>query len=330
MAVKIGFVGAGVIAGNHAKALAKMAGAQVVAVCDVVPGKAAEFIKQQNLESARAFTSHKDMLKQSVLDAVYILLPPYSHGPERDVIRAGCHMFVEKPIHLDLAQAEKIRDAAEARGVVTCAGYMTRYRRSVQRVKELLAEVEQPTLCTGGWIGSPYMVPWWIKKEMSGGQHLEQTTHTFDLARYLFGEVRTLYAASSKGAVKAEGYTIEDASSVVLLFKNGAIGNIMSCCALSTAGGGVSLSVYTSRFVAHFTGWEMGVEIHVGRRDAPLTEKITGESNIFELEDAAFLRAVETKDQTKVLSSYADGVETLRLSVLASQSMETRRPVRMR
>jgi hypothetical protein len=74
----------------------------------------------------------------------------------------------------------------------------------------------------------------------------------------------------------------------------------------------------------------MGVEIHVGRRDAPLTEKITGESNIFELEDAAFLRAIETKDQTKVLSSYADGVETLRLSVLASQSMETRRPVRVR
>lgn len=329
MTVHIGMIGAGVIGRTHLKALKAIEDARVVAVCDVVPGKAEEALAEAGLDGVACYRDHREMLAREKLDAVFILVPPYAHGPEWDVIEAGCALFVEKPVHLHLAEAEAIRDAIACKGVINGAAYMTRYRRSVQRVRELLAEVEQPTLLTGGWFGSAYFVPWWINKEMSGGQHLEQTTHLFDLARYLFGEVDALYASFSKGAVKAEGYTIEDASSVNLWFKNGAIGNIMSCCALTTEGGGVHLSVYTNRFVAHFNGWSMSVDIYTGKKDGGKVEHIEGESNIFEIEDRAFIRAVAEHRQDLILSSYADGVETLRLSVEASNSMKTGMPVRL-
>jgi len=329
MQVNVGVIGTGVIGRSHLKALEEIERANVAAVCDIVPGKAQEALAEAGLEGVPSYLDHKEMLAQEKLDAVYVLLPPFAHGPEWDVIEAGCALFIEKPVHLDLAEAEAIRDELARRSLISAAGYMNRYRESVRRVKELLAKVRQPTLLSGAWIGGAYFVPWWIDKQRSGGQHLEQTTHTFDLARYLFGEVETLHATYTKGAVQAEGYTIEDASSVNLKFKNGAIGSILSCCALTTPGGGVSLSVYTNAFVAHFSGWKMSVDIHTGTSDEPQVEHIEGEPNIFEIEDRAFVEGVAQGRQDLILSSYADAVESLRLSVEASNSMETEQPVHL-
>lgn len=333
MVVKIGLLGTGIIAGYHARALAKVAGARIVALCDKVAGKADAFARAHKLTDAAIFRSHKRMLSECALDGVFVMLPPYAHGPEMDVVKAGHHLFVEKPLHLDIAEATRIRDAAKRRGLITCAGYMTRYRKSVKAVQRLLAKVAQPTLLYGGWYTSPYMAPWWINKKKSGGQHLEQTTHTFDLARYLFGDVASVQAIASKGAVRAKGFTIEDASCVNLRFRNGAVGNIMSSC-VSPEGtpSRIALSVYTNRFVAHFETWDMGVTIHTARRGKPDVATIKGETqqDIFLLEDRAFVKAVATGRQDAVLSSYADGLESLRLSVLASESMKTGEPVRLR
>jgi len=67
------------------------------------------------------------MLAQEDLDAVYVLLPPYAHEPEWDVIEAGCALFGEKLVHLNLAEA--IRDEIARRGLISGVGYMTRYRK---------------------------------------------------------------------------------------------------------------------------------------------------------------------------------------------------------
>jgi len=332
MVVKIGLLGTGIIAEYHAKALAKIRGARIVALCDKAAGKAEAFARKHKIAGAASFRSHKRMLAACELDAVYVMLPPYAHGPEKDVIAAGCHLFVEKPLHLDIGEAERIRDAARRRGLVTSVGYQTRYRKSVQKVRRLLERVDQPTLLHGGWYTSPYMAPWWINKKKSGGQHLEQTTHTFDLARHFFGEAASLHAVASKGAFKMKGFTIEDASCVNVKFRNGAIGNIMSSCVTPEgAGSRIGLSVYTRKFVAHFEEWAMGVTIHTARKGKGHVEKIKGETQdeIFLAEDRAFVRAVATGRQDAVRSSYADGVESLRLTTLASESMKTGRPVRI-
>jgi hypothetical protein len=101
-------------------------------------------------------------------------------------------------------------------------------------------------------------------------------------------------------------YDVEDASTVAIQFACGAVGNLMSCCA-SRAGGSVHLTISAVHHYMSFTGWEHSLVI----RKSPIEEeRITGEPNIFEIEDDAFVRAVSTADATPLKSCYSDGVRT--------------------
>ncbi len=88
------------------------------------------------------FTDPKEMLRHAKPDAVFIMLPPFAHGPvENLVISHRLPFFIEKPI---------------ARGVkkhrlITAVGYMNRYRKGVQQVRKLLKK-HKPVIMHGGWV----------------------------------------------------------------------------------------------------------------------------------------------------------------------------------
>jgi predicted dehydrogenase len=201
---------------------------------------------------------------------------------------------------------------------------MTRYRRSVQRVRELL-QGQRPVLMHGGWLsGGPRVYEgiwaWWVQKDKSGGQFLEQTTHTTDLARYLFGDVKSVYAAPvHERCERPEFFTIEDASMVQLVFSNGAVGNLYSSCSTSV-GGGVFLTLWGTEMRADFTGWEHSVTISL-----PADEqiKIAGEANVFALEDRAFVNSVRAGEPQGILATYEDGLRATQIAVAANESMVT-------
>src|SRR5690606_32169127 len=98
----------------------------------------------------------------------------------------------------------------------------------------------------GSWIGTMPQVPRWRRKDMSGGQDVEQTIHVFDSVRYLLGEVESVQAVATTGLMSdVENYNVEDASAVTLKLKNGAVGTIFSACYLINSGVGKSgLEVY--------------------------------------------------------------------------------------
>jgi predicted dehydrogenase len=165
-----------------------------------------------------------------------------------------------------------------------------------------------------------------VQKDRSGGQFLEQVTHTVDLARFLGGEVVEVHAYAAKGFNTGvpENYTIEDASVVNLRFRSGAIANLWASASSNGGGGGVTLNVYASRTTALFTGWEHTLRVMRAGED---TIEIRGEADIFNLEDKAFIEAVRAGDPALIQCSYPDGVKTLEISVAANRSMETGRPV---
>jgi predicted dehydrogenase len=175
------------------------------------------------------------------------MLPPYAHGSTEElVLERRIPFFVEKPVAIDLETAETVAEAVDKHSLLTGVGYMNRYRRSVQRVRSLLQE-QAPVLMHGGWMGggprpdSPVW-QWWVQKDKSGGQFTEQTTHTIDLARYLFGDVASVYAvAVHNRKERPDSFTIEDASMVQLAFVNGAAANLYSSCC-TALGGGVRLT----------------------------------------------------------------------------------------
>lgn len=332
--VKVGFVGCGGIAEAHMKGLVKNLKAALVAFCDIRLKRAEEMARKYGATDSQVFTDAKKMFDRVELNAAYFCLPPFAHGAEMEAVKHKVPFFVEKPINLYLDQAEKITAAVKKEGMITSVGYMNRYRRGVKKVRELLRE-DPPILVLGGWIGgTPHPSPertilyWWIIKEKSGGQFHEQVTHTVDLARFLCGEVAKVQAYPAEGINKEvpNGYNIEDASVVNLKFVNGAVGSLWASCSADGGGGGVSLSIYANKTTALFTGWEHSLRL---LRVDEEPKEIPGEPDIFALEDAAFIEAAHARDPSKIMCPYADGVETLKVTLAANRSMETGQPVRL-
>lgn len=316
--MRIAFIGTGGIARRHAEGLVKREDVTFVGTFDVVAERAQSFAAQFGGEP---YTSVNEMLDETQPDAAWACLPPSAHGKaEMALLQRRIPFLVEKPISNSMDTARRILEEVERTGVLAAVGYMNRYRRGVNRAKELLAD-DPPILAHGAWIGGTPGVHWWRVKALSGGQLVEQTTHTFDLMRYLVGEPKRVYAQGAKGFVKdMPDYDVEDASTVAVEFDNGAVGNLMSCCANRSGGGGVHLTVVAAHHLTTFTGWEHTAVIHKSRIEQ---EHITGEPNIFEMEDGAFIQAVETGDASLVRSPYADGLKTLAFCLAANKSLET-------
>lgn len=315
--MRIAFIGTGGIARSHAQGLAKRPDITFVGACDVDLARATAFAKDYGGE---AFTNPGEMLDRTRPDAAWVCLPPFAHGEaELSLLDRRIPFLVEKPVSNDMDTARRIMDGVERTGTLVSVGYMTRYRRGVQRMREIL-QSDPPVLAHGAWIGGAPGVYWWRVKALSGGQIVEQTTHTFDLARYLLGEPVDVFARGVRGRVgDMEGYDVEDASTVAVTFENGAVANLMSSCA-SRAGGGVHMTVAAMHHYATFTGWEHSVVI---RKSALEEERIQGESNIFEIEDGAFVAAVSNDQPELIRSPYADGVRSLAFCLAANRSLET-------
>ncbi len=321
--VKLAFIGCGGIVQAHLEhGLANFDDVEFVGWCDLNPETAAQRQAQVGGDG-EIFTDAEEMLDKIEVDAVYIMLPPFAHGPVEDlVLERGLPFFIEKPVAIDLAVAERVAAEVKKQGLITSVGYMNRYRHSVQRVRQLLNE-QRPVFMHGGWVGS---VPggeigrWWVQKDKSGGQFLEQTTHTTDLARYLFGEVASVYAVPVYDRQPhPDLYTIEDASMVQLTFVNGAAANLYSSCA-TPVGGDVSLTVYGTQMAAEFTDWQHDVVITLPEKEQII---IPGEEDIFAKEDRAFVDAIKTGQTQGILATYEDGLKAVQIAIAADESMRT-------
>ena len=329
--VRLGFIGSGGIVRQHLDhGLKDFDDVDFVAWCDLNAETAAERRAQVG-GRGDVYTDARQMLDEAKPDAVYIMLPPYAHGPTEElVVERRIPFFVEKPVAIDLPTARTVAEAVDKHGILTSVGYMNRYRRSVQRVHGLLQD-RTPVMMHGGWLGGgpakfEGIWKWWVQKDKSGGQFLEQTTHTTDLARYLFGEVASVYATAVHDRFdRPDFYTIEDASMVQLSFANGAVANLYSSCS-TRVGGGVSLTLWATDMKAAFTGWEHSVEIDLagGERTS-----IPGEKTIFELEDRAFVDSVKAGKNVGLLASYHDGLQATVIACAANESMETGKIVKI-
>ncbi len=320
--MRIAFIGTGGIARRHAGGLVKLEGIEVVGAFDVVAEQAQSFTAQFG---GKAHTNLAEMLDTGKPEAVWVCLPPFAHGEaEMALLERGIPFLVEKPVSNSIETARLILEQVESTGTLVSVGYMSRYRRGVSRAKELLAD-DPAILLHGAWIGGTPRVPWWRVKALSGGQIVEQTTHLFDLARYLVGEPTLVCAQGASGFTKdMPDFDVEDASAVAVQFASGAVGSLLSCCAVRSGGGGVHLSVAAAHHVTSFSGWDYATVIH----KSPIEqEHIAGETDIFEIEDVAFVDAVTTGDASPVRSRYDDAVKTLAFCLAANKSLETGRPI---
>jgi len=314
MAVKVGFVGCGGMNRAHMNRIRAMQGASIVGVCDVAKDRAKAASEEFG---APAFTDYAKMIADVEMDALFVAVPPFAHeDQELLAVKKGISLFVEKPVAVTMKKAKQIERAIAKAGVVATAGFQDRYQDIVAKLKKML-EKTPPGLIMGYWIGGMPGVPWWRRKEQSGGQAVEQTIHTFDMARYLFGEVKTVHATWSKGLMKdVPKYNVEDASCINLQFKSGLCGTIFSGCFLKGYGK-VGLDIWTPEVLYEYSGRSRVVINKAGAEPETLEVGNDFGTQIVK----TFITAVKTGDGSKLKSSYADAVKSLAIVMAANESM---------
>ncbi|MBM4042041.1 MAG: Gfo/Idh/MocA family oxidoreductase [Planctomycetes bacterium] len=322
MAIKVAFIGAGGIAGYHLSHLVKIQDVQLVGFCDVDSSRAQAKAKQHK---AKAYRDHRRMLDATKPHAVYVCTPPFAHGPyELDAVARGCHLFVEKPIATTMDTALEIRDTVAKAGVVSAVGYQDRYQDIIAKLKAVL-RTRRVATAMGYWMGGMPGVPWWRVKATSGGQHTEQTTHIFDMVRYLFGEARTVYAAASRGLMTdVPNYDVEDLSAATLVLKSGMVATVYSACCLK-AGGKCGIDIFCTDARIEYVERQS-----VTVREASRTEEFRNVADYGQAIDDAFIGAIRSKGKdNKVLSPYPDAVKSLALSLAVDKSLATGQPVEL-
>lgn len=301
--LRIGFVGAGGIACRHRDVLKSMEDVRIAAAFDTDEERARTFAEDVG---ARVFGDWETMLSSGDIDAVFICVPPFAHGPiEAAVIAAGLPFFVEKPVALSLDEAERIASAVEARRLVTGVGYHWRWLDSLGAVEQALGG-KRPRLISGYWLDSTPPVEWWWKQDKSGGQMLEQATHIVDLARYLCGDVMTAYGlAEHSDRGSHPGLDVATASTATLGFADGAIGNFAATCLLGW-NHRVGLHLFGDGFAVELTDHDVMIDVGAGR---PVTHN---QSDPVWHQDRAFVEAA-LGQENRIRCTYRDAVETLRV-----------------
>jgi myo-inositol 2-dehydrogenase / D-chiro-inositol 1-dehydrogenase len=310
--LRVGCVGTGFIAGEHLRALAGFDDVAVVAVADTVPERAQQTADRYG---GRAYGDGLALLDSEDLDAVWLCVPPFAHGAlEAAAVDRGVPFFVEKPLALDLPIAQEAADQIAASGLTTAVGYHWRHLEVVQRAAELLARTPAQ-LVTGYWLDKTPGVSWWPQRAYSGSQVIEQTTHIFDLARALAGEVVSV-AAAELAAPDGAG-DVPAAASALLRFASGAVGSISSarvlgwrhCVALHVVADGLVVEIAERGLTDH--------ELRVVTADGE--EVLRSEENPIVAEDREFLDVLLGRvAQARV--PYAEALRTHALACAADRA----------
>lgn len=141
--LRIGIIGTGWIAESHAESYKNMPDAEIVALADIIPGKAEKFAKRYGIEGARIYGHHSEMLAAEELDAVSVCTYNMQHAVcTIDCLRKGIPVLLEKPMCVTLDEAVAIRRAEKETGKFVSVGFQPRFDKNMQMVKKVVQSGE--------------------------------------------------------------------------------------------------------------------------------------------------------------------------------------------
>ncbi len=229
--VRFGIIGYGIIAREHAKAIKAAAGADLISVCGRDEKKREAFASEFGI-SARCDVF--EMVKYDHIDAVVIATPhPLHHDQTLEALDAGCHVLVEKPMALTVAEATDMIIAAEKAGKVLSVVSQRRWYPSNMRIRDAIdgGKLGTPILAQLsllGWRGQAYYesAPWRGTWDMEGGGILiNQAPHLLDLLHWFLGPVSSVYGQWSN--FNHPYIEVEDSAVATVNFESGALASIL-------------------------------------------------------------------------------------------------------
>jgi predicted dehydrogenase len=204
--VRVGLVGSQFVSTIHAESLHRCAGAELYAVASPTAGNAEKFARKWSIP--RHFTDYRQMLADPGLDLVVIGAPNQLHcAITVDAAAAGKHVVCEKPLAMNLGEADRMVEACRKAGVLLMYAEELCFTPKYVRLKQLLDEgaVGVPTLIKQQEKhDGPHAAHFWDVERSGGGVTMDMGCHAIEFFRWMLSgktgrrpQVRSVYAQMS-------------------------------------------------------------------------------------------------------------------------------------
>lgn len=331
--VKVGIIGAGRIGRVHVESICtQVPDAKVKTLADpFMSQETAEWAKDMGV--AQVTKDYKEIIEDPEIDAVLICSSTDTHSSiSVEAIKAGKHVFCEKPIDHDVAKIKEVIQALEGSNVKYQVGFNRRFDHNFEAVQRAVAE---------GKIGETHLIkvtsrdpepPCAEYVKVSGGMFLDMTIHDFDMVRFLAGcnaeEVYVEAAVLVDPAIGEAGDV--DTAVITLKMENGAIA-VIDNSRQAVYGYDQRAEVFGSKGMVAVTNDSSSSAV-ISNADG-----VTGEKPLFFFlerymaayakEVKCFIQAIESDTDTPL--GVMDGLEPVLMGLAAKKSLEEHRPVKI-
>lgn len=331
--VTVGIIGAGRIGKVH-----------TTSICNIVKNAtiktiADPFMNEETANWAKGMGVHhttkdyKEILADPEIDAVLICSSTNTHSPiSVEAIKAGKHVFCEKPIDHDVDKIKDVIEALKDSKVKYQVGFNRRFDHNFEAVKNAVV---------AGKIGEPHIIkvtsrdpepPSAEYAAVSGGMFLDMTIHDFDMVRFLAGcDAEEIYVQSAVLVDPAIGEAGDvDTAVITIKMQNGAIA-VIDNSRKAVYGYDQRAEVFGSKgMVATANDTESSAVLSTAdgvTGEKPLYFFLERYMQSFAKEVNCFIEAIENNTDTPL--GVLDGLKPVLMGIAAKKSVEEHRPVKI-
>ena len=221
--IKVALIGAGYIAGYHARGLQSIPDVEIVGVVSKNIDNAKKFALKYKIKDA--FDDISPILKNDEIDAVIISTPNHLHAPQSiEFLRNGKDAFLEKPMGMNAKEGRQITEVAKEQNQLVMVGHMWRFDTDTNYIKNSIES---------GQLGKIFKTKaygihenwgpsgWFTKKELAGGGALaDMGVHAIDTTRYLIGDPKPI-KVYARIATHFSDYDVDDTAMIHITWDNG-------------------------------------------------------------------------------------------------------------
>jgi len=226
--LKIGIIGLGRIAMAHANAaMALKDQVELISIAELRADRAKEIAEKLGVKNV--YSDYHELLGDPQIEAVIVCLPNYLHHPVCiDVAKAKKHILVEKPMAMNLREADEMIEEARENQVTLMVGQSRRFSDAIKEIREkMMDEIGPPFRIDINFLVRFPQPPtdWWKSSKKAGGLViLLQGSHSVDTILWLLNKIpSTIFSISRSRNPLWEG---EDEADIVLGFKTGELATV--------------------------------------------------------------------------------------------------------
>nr|WP_314466102.1 inositol 2-dehydrogenase [uncultured Clostridium sp.] len=331
--VTVGIIGAGRIGKVHTASICNIVkNATIKTIADpFMNEETANWAKSMGVTNTTK--DYKEILADPEIDAVLICSSTNTHSPiSVEAIKAGKHVFCEKPIDHDVDKIKEVIDALKDSKVKYQVGFNRRFDHNFEAVRNAVA---------AGKIGDPHIIkvtsrdpepPSAEYAAVSGGMFLDMTIHDFDMVRYLAGcDAEEIYVQSAVLVDPAIGEAGDvDTAVITIKMENGAIA-VIDNSRKAAYGYDQRAEVFGSKgMVATSNDTESSAVLSTAdgvTGEKPLYFFLERYMQSFAKEVNCFIEAIEKNTDTPL--GVLDGLKPVLMGIAAKKSVEEHRPVKI-